>query len=152
MSSCCAFLPRDPVKAASVIRNLLATALAGDFAVQTVRGRRVAKLDEIVGCTTRQLQHLKATGALPAGDPDRVVFEEVCVSEPEGSTIDVIAHVAPDTKLILRVHHGKGNSVTYHLPSVRASYGRLHGADSAVGLAHDAVVNTLVVVKRRKRD
>jgi hypothetical protein len=150
MSSCSAFLPRDPEQAEQVIRNLLRVALAGQFQVATGHGRRDLCLEEIVRRTTQQVERLKQTGVLPTDDPDDVVFEELCVSEPEGSTVDVVAHVVPDTALILRVHHGRGNAVTFHLPSVRASYARLHDPKTVVGIAHDALINSLVLAFRTR--
>ena len=150
MSSCCAFLPADPDDAIAVICNVLRAGLRDEFEVTTGHGRRAVSSAEIARRTTQQLRRLQSTGVLPTDDPDFIVFEELCVAGPEGSTVDVIAHIAPATALLLRVNHGRADALTYHLPKVRSSYARLYDPDSVVGLAHDAVVNSLVSAFRTR--
>lgn len=150
--TCTAFLPQDPKLAEDVIVAMYETALSGQFIVKTLKNdARSLDLDEIKALTTEQLQRFKSMGMLPLDRPEYVVFDEVGVSEAEGSTVDVTATVGTNAKLVIRIHHGRDNQVTYHLPRVRAIFDNLvDPSGSFMSLSSASLVNSLISTYRMR--
>jgi hypothetical protein len=124
--SCSSFLPKDLAQASEIIMAILRMALKNQYPVVTAhRETRVVKLQEIVSNTTAQMEKFQKTGVLDAGDGEAFGFAEMGVSSPEGSTVDIYVQIIHSAMLVLRVHHGRGNAVTYHLPGVKAEFTEL---------------------------
>jgi hypothetical protein len=84
-------------------------------------------LDTIVARLRDMLGRFRARGVVdvaerPAHD---LRFEEVACVDGEGSTLDVVARVGDDT-VVLRVHHGRADAITYHLANDRSTYAEIY--------------------------
>ena len=151
MSTCSAFLPHDAETAADVVARILAMSLEESFPVQTLgAGLCACTADQIKERTTEQLLGVKMSGVLPTDDPNYIRFEEVGVSEAEGSTVDVLAHVSPSIQVVLRVHHGRANAMTFHLPMVRAEFDKLIDPAGIYNISSSSLVNSLIASYRTR--
>lgn len=151
MSTCSAFLPHDAETAADIVARILAMSLTEIFPVVTLGcGLCSCTADQIKERTTQQLIGVKLTGTLPTDDSNYICFEEVGVSGAEGSTVDVLAHVSPSIHVVLRVHHGRANTMTFHLPMVRAEFDKLIDPAGIYNISSSSLVNSLIASYRTR--
>ena len=125
-------LPIDIERAAKWIETMTWCGLTDTWYAQTSNGDTVQRhLKHIVENVNRQLFEMKTTGVY-RDNPDNIIFLEVGVSDPRGSTVDVKVWTteALGEFIIVRIHHGEDNKLTYHLPRHPNTYNQICDKES----------------------
>lgn len=139
-------LPNDINEAATWIETLTKCGLNNKWYAQKSNGDTVlSSLEDIVDNVNGQLFEMKVTGAYRE-DPDNIIFLEVGVSDSLGSTVDVEVWTTEcrDKSIIVRIHHGEDNKLTYHLPRHPNTYEHICDKESPTKCDTGNMLSTLL--------